>query len=127
MKLNGVTLTSAVFDYVPILRDTFSLMVKVQNIQNPDEFDTLCHPPKATTVERVGEEPKLRPPSREAMADYHRKYTAFLVIRSITEILKVEGKEITLIEFAWEKVDLNDADTFERYLEDLTDAGFTDA
>lgn len=128
MKFAGIQISSKITEIVPITREAFTLVIHLTNVADTSLFDQMLPTPAPVAVHRVGEsQPTFRPPSQNVIADYNRRYFAFLVVQSFDFVEVMRGDLIEPVRFDWEHVDLNDITTYDRYLDDFKAAGFTES
>ena len=117
MKIQGKRLDMPPEVVIPIIRETGEVFFKAGAVLDFKEFDTVCPAPIPPMIQRKGEStptPDLTDKKYIAACDtYARQRTDYMIVKSlaITESLE------------WEKVKLSEPTTYNKYDEELKEAG----
>ena len=125
MKLNGIVVKIERETIIPIIADTGNFYLIAKPIHSYEPFDTMCERPKP----RMGGEPGNEKPLvesrdyREALIEYSKKFNDWVVVSSITEAADSEGNRFPM---EWEKVDIENIETYKEWQDELLGNGFSD-
>jgi len=117
MKINGQEIPKLSPKKAIFLREPVPVILTCQPILDFDDFEKVCPPPVAPEVLKPGgvrERNEKDASYIEAQEKYSEKRMAWIIIKSL------EGNNIT-----WEKVNVDDVDTYTNYKEELIESGFT--
>ena len=117
MKIGGKRIDMPPEVVVPVIRDSGELFFKARAVLDFKEFDTMCPAPVPPMIQRKGEVtpvPDLADKKYIASCDkYARQRTNYMIVKSLAATENLE----------WEKVKLNEPDTYEKYEEELKESG----
>lgn len=118
MKLNGQKVEGPNVEVIVIPRSDRNLVFKAQAVLDYEDFDKLCPIPTPPPILKPGgvksfnpEDPKYK----EALDDWATKKTNWLVLKSLSATETLE----------WDKVNLSDPDTWDKYQEEFKESGLT--
>lgn len=117
MKIGGKRLDMPPEVVVPIIREGGEVFFKAGAVLDFKEFDTICPAPIPPMIQRKGESSPVPDFTDKkyiaASENYGRQRTNYMIVKSLSITEKLE----------WEKVKLNDPTTYDKYEEELREAG----
>ena len=125
MRVNGQVI-SAAKQVVPILRESGNLFFQVKVVPSMAPFLALCPYPTAPTLTLPGGVKKQNTEDKgykEQENQWWTKRQTWMFLQSIT-ILDADGK---LQDIEWEKVKVDDPETYSNFIPELTESGLADA
>ena len=112
MKIAGREISAPKESVLVIPRDDGDIVIKAQPILNLDEFDTLYPPPEIPILMKPGGVKISNPEQPE----YLEKQTKWAELK--TTWMQLKSLEPT--KFEWETVDMQDPETWENYMSELS-------
>lgn len=118
MRIKGKKIQGANEEILVLPRPDGDVVFRARGVLDMDEFDKLCHEPKAPMLTKRGGitvEDVTDKSYKKRVEEYGKKRMAYMIIKSLEATEDLE----------WDTVDLSDSSTWLNYEQEFRDSGFS--